>query len=114
MFGTATGRNVNMAIYSEGGNLLPNAKLAQTGSFPTANGTMEAPLSPAVTLSPGNYWIVAIADADVTMMHVNSGGAGYVINNNSMAWPVLPNTFPAGSSNATNETPNFYVVLEDL
>jgi hypothetical protein len=113
MFGTATGRNVRMGIYSESG-FQPVTLLSQTASFPSANGVMEAPLAAPIPLSAGsNYWIAAISDADPTMMHVSSGGAGYWGNTNGMGWPNVPSTFPAGGSLATNETPNFYAVLED-
>ena len=115
MFSTAAGRNVKMGIYSEGGNLQPNALLSQTANFATASGMIEAALSAAITLNAGSYyWIAAISDADPTIMRVNGGGAGYALNNNSSSWPILPGTFPAGSSISTNETPTFYVVLEDI
>jgi hypothetical protein len=113
MFGTATGRNVKMGIYSESA-LQPQTLVSQTSNVATANGVIEAPLAAPVTLNAGsNYWIAAIADADITMMHVHSGGAGYFGNNNPTGWPNLPSSFPAGGGLSTNETPDFYVVLED-
>jgi hypothetical protein len=113
MFTTVAGRNVKMGIYSESA-MQPSARLSQTADFATVNGQIEAALAAPVTLTAGaSYWIVAIADATFTGMRVNSGGAGYWLNDNPMGWDFLPSTFPAGGSLSTNLTPTFYIVLQD-
>jgi len=113
MYGTATGHNVRMAIYSDAGIPMPNSLLASTSTFATANGVMEAAISSPPTLSAGAYyWIAAISDTDIGM-RVDTGGAGYFANSNTAGWSSLPSTFPSGGTLDTSMTPNFYVVLRD-
>ncbi len=113
MFGTGTGNNVRMGVYSEGSNLRPDELLTSTTTFATADGPAEAAATPSVTLDAGShYWLVAIADADIGM-RVTTGGTGYALINNPSGWNVLPTPFPSGSEISSSLTPNFYVVLQD-
>lgn len=114
------GANIRVGVYSDNGNLYPNALLVDGGELDaTGTGILLATVS--VNLAPGIYWLVGNSDDNqidwdcvntAPMLSlvdsIASGGGGWTV---ASAYAALPASFPVGAVTDYNVPMPYYRIF---
>ena len=103
----STGVHVYLGIYSDQNNS-PSQLIGKTNELTITSGRFEGPVTTSISLIPGKYWLLAVADGQVL----------FLSNGESVSWLVTSYTFaalPAGLGTlalTSADAPNLYAIVQ--
>jgi hypothetical protein len=105
----------NVGLYAaDGGGGEPGTLVAQTGAFTIASGVLERLPTAPVTLTPGNYWIMAdYSGAGPTLGGASTGASADVVKYRTLTFTgSLPVSFASGQTfTYTGQKLNYYIIV---